>query len=57
MAMWKYVLDEFHELLLITLMVASLSALSLGIALAVVVMGESQREQFDVQTGSRLLDR
>ena len=55
--MWKYLLDELHELPLLTLMVASLSALSLGIALAVVVMGESQREQFDVQAGSRLLDR
>jgi len=57
MAMWKYILDEFHEIVLLTLMVASLSALSLGIALAVVVMSESQWQQFDVQTSSRLLDR
>jgi hypothetical protein len=52
--MWKYVLGELREIVLLTSMVAILSLLSLGVALGAVTIAESQVQHLDLQTTSLL---
>jgi hypothetical protein len=53
--MWKYVLGEIREIVLLTAMVAILSLLSLGVALGAVTIAESQVQHLDLQIASRLV--